>query len=239
MPPPELFGGTDPGLGLDVPRWGESQSLTPFGSQQSSQLSRVGGYGLVLPNSSPDRLAGRALEGDDGGQGDQDMQDIDNILQLDDPDFAFGEDGDIIELTPGSCVPVSPETPVAAGRATMHSEAGASSQVRREHAEGQQRGDQVSFGPLSHPFRIQSSYTCHPLVLLAHPTLHHHALSLTVWGLAHLYWMSAFVPRSTISYPLLYARSPFMQPLSHLYILKCVYERSLTSSRLLLVIQWI
>ena len=146
LPPPELLTGVDPGLGLDVPRWGESQSLTPFGSQQSSQSSRVSGYGLVLPSSSPDRPAGGALEGDDGGQGNQDMQDIDNILQLDDPDFAFGEDGDIIELTPGSRAPVAPATPVAVGRATMHSDAGASSQVRREHAEGQQRGEQVSFG---------------------------------------------------------------------------------------------
>jgi meiotic recombination protein REC8 len=154
LPPPELLTGIDPGLGLDVPRWGESQSLTPFGTQQSSQSSRVGGYSLVLPSSSPDRPAGGALEGDDGGQGNQDMQDIDNILQLDDPDFAFGEDGDIIELTPGSRAPVAPATPVAAGRATMHSDAGVSSQVRREHAEGQQRGDQVSFGPLSHPVRV-------------------------------------------------------------------------------------
>ncbi|KAG9205311.1 hypothetical protein G6514_008890 [Epicoccum nigrum] len=144
LPPPELFSGIDLSFTLDVLRWGESQSLTPFDSRQSSQSSHVGGYGLVLPSSSPDRPAGGALEGDDVGQGDQDMQDIDNILQLDDPDFAFGEDGDIIELSPGSRAPVAPATPVAAGRKTMHSDASASSQVRREHAEGQQRGDQVT-----------------------------------------------------------------------------------------------
>lgn len=69
------------------------------------------------------------------------MLDIDNLLQLDEPDFTFGEDGDIIELTPGQHAPA---TPAAAGGAPMYSDAGASARVRQEHEEGQQGGAQVS-----------------------------------------------------------------------------------------------
>ncbi|KAF2629688.1 hypothetical protein BU25DRAFT_489699 [Macroventuria anomochaeta] len=143
LPPPELLANLNLGFNLDLPRSGESQSLTPFGSQQLSQSSHIAGYGLVLPSSSPNRPAGVGLEGDNDRQGDNDMFDIDNLMQLDEPDFIFGEDGDIIELTPGQ---PAPATPAAAGGARMHSDAGASARVRQEHEEGQQGGDQVLVG---------------------------------------------------------------------------------------------
>lgn len=147
---------------------GDSQSLTPFGSQQSSQSSHVGGYGLVLPSSTPDRPA---LQGD---QDNNEMLDIDNLLQLDDPDFAFGEDGDIIEFTPGSRVQVAPATPANVRRATMHSDADASVRVRQAHEEGRQRGEQVSFATLSHLTRIMLSRPrLQPVYSTRYPVLHH------------------------------------------------------------------
>jgi hypothetical protein len=75
------------------------------------------------------------------------MLDVENLLQLDEPDFTFGEDGDLIELTPGQSVPA---TPVVARGAPMHSDTGASARVRQEHEEGQQGGAQVSFAVVPH-----------------------------------------------------------------------------------------
>lgn len=148
LPPPELLADFDLGFNNELPRSGESQSLTPFGSQQSSQSSHIGGYGLVLPSSSPDRPAGGGLEGDNGGQDDIDL---DHLLNLEEPDFVFGEDGDIIELTPVQRAPETPAAAPATGGAPMHSDAGASARVRQEHEEGQQGGAQVSLAAVSHP----------------------------------------------------------------------------------------
>ncbi|KAF1929380.1 uncharacterized protein M421DRAFT_100483 [Didymella exigua CBS 183.55] len=133
LPPAEFLAD----LGLDLPRSGESQSLTPFGSQQSSQSPHVGGYGLVLPSSSPDRSVGVGLEGDNGGHDNDGFVDIDNLLNLEEPEFIFGEDGNIIEFTPAQHAPETPAAAVAAGGAPMQSDAGASARVRREHEEGQ------------------------------------------------------------------------------------------------------
>ncbi|KAF9698437.1 hypothetical protein EKO04_003770 [Ascochyta lentis] len=133
LPPAEFLADLDLGFDLEFPRSGESQSLTPFGSRQSSQSSHVAGFGLVLPSSSPNRPGQFMIEGDDGVPG------VDDILQLDEPDFTFGEDGNLIVFTPRQ---PAPATPAVAG-APMHSDAGASARVRREHEEGQQGGDQA------------------------------------------------------------------------------------------------
>lgn len=71
LPPPELLAHLD--LGLDITRSGESQSLTPFGSQQSQSSSHAGALGgLVLPSSSPGAPGSFRLEGDNdiAGHGD-------------------------------------------------------------------------------------------------------------------------------------------------------------------------
>ncbi|KZM18792.1 R8 protein [Ascochyta rabiei] len=136
FPPAELLADLNIGFNLEFPRSGESQSLTPFGSRQSSQSSHVAGFGLVLPSSSPNRPGHYRLENDDG------RPNVDDILQLDEPDFTFGEDGNIIQFTPSQ---PALATPAVAG-ATMHSDAGASARVRWEHEEGQQAGDQVLVG---------------------------------------------------------------------------------------------
>ncbi|KAF3046067.1 hypothetical protein E8E12_010786 [Didymella heteroderae] len=146
LPPPELLADLNLGPIPGLPRCGESQSLTPFGSQQSSQSSHVGDFGLVLPSSSPDRTAGGGLKGYNGKQDDNDMLDIDKLLNLAEPDFVFGEDGDIIEFTSGQRAPETPAAATAAGVASMHSDAGASARVRQEHEEGQQGGAQALAG---------------------------------------------------------------------------------------------
>lgn len=185
LPPPELLAELGLGVSLDSPHSGLSQSLTPFGSQQSSQSSHVAGYGLVLPSSTPDQPAAVGLEGGHCGQGD-DLSNIDDLLQLDDPDFTFGEDGEIIEFTPHRHGSVAHAIPAAAGASSMHSDAGAASaRVRQEHEEGQQRGEQVSFDVISHQIGTTHSCTCpspapfaapsvpHPRLLMQ-SHLHHH-----------------------------------------------------------------
>ncbi len=128
--------------------------MTPLGSQQSSQLSQssdIAAYGLILPSSTPDRLTVVAPEHDTNGQDRNDMAEIDKLLQLDEPDFTFGEDGDIIELTPSKRAAILPATPTAVVAPSMHSDVGISAKVRQEHEEGQQRGAQVSFFKLLSP----------------------------------------------------------------------------------------
>lgn len=148
LPPPELLADLDLGFDLGPPRSGESQSLTPFGSQQSSRSSHVAGFGLVLPSSSPNRSAGIGIQGDDGLQGGSGVLDAEDLLQLDEPDFTFGEDGDLIDFTTGQHAPA---TPAAGEGVSMHSDAGASARVRREHEEGRHAGDQVSVAAISYP----------------------------------------------------------------------------------------
>jgi len=170
--PTELLADLDIGLNVELPRSGESQSLTPFGLQQSSQSSHVGGYGLVLPSSSPDRPAGGGLEGDNGGQ---DNIDLDHLLNLEEPDFVFGEDGDIIEFTPGQRAPETPAAATATGGAPMHSDAGASARVRQEHEERQQDAARVSSAAVSHPICTASLLARHTSVLFSGPVYPHHA----------------------------------------------------------------
>ncbi|KAJ4994305.1 hypothetical protein SVAN01_00134 [Stagonosporopsis vannaccii] len=146
LPPPELLVDLGLGVDLDSPRSGQYQSLTPFGSRQSSQSSHANGFGLVLPSSTPDRLPAVGLEGDYGGQGD-DLLNIENLLQLEEPDFTFGEDGDIIELTPRQHARGAFATPTAVGISSMHSDTAVSARVRQEHKEGRQLTHMIKAHP--------------------------------------------------------------------------------------------
>ncbi|KAF1851937.1 uncharacterized protein K460DRAFT_392110 [Cucurbitaria berberidis CBS 394.84] len=136
LPLPELLADLDLGFSLDITHDDESQSLTPFGSQQPqcSYPSEIGG--LILPTSSPGMPGEFRLEGDNGpGSIDRPsgMFDAGNMLEMLEPDFMFGDDGDLIDLTAGNAIVVTPGVP---GGSTMHSDAGASARVRREHEEG-------------------------------------------------------------------------------------------------------
>jgi hypothetical protein len=131
LPPPELVADLDLRLNFDIARSGESQSLTSFGSQQSPTSSHAGVLGgLVLPSSSPNAPVAFQLAGDDyplvyaGLTGDHDLS------QLGEPDFTFDENGELIDGPP---VRASAGTPAAKGGATMHSVAGASEKVGRDH----------------------------------------------------------------------------------------------------------
>jgi hypothetical protein len=153
LPPPELLAELDHNFNLDIARSGDSQTLTPFGSQQtrsSSHADPIGG--LVLPTSSPVMAAEFRLEGDDGvGSvgGRSTMLGAGETLELEDPDFMIGDSGEIIPFTPRRKVP---RTPARTAGATMSGDAGASTRVRKEHEEGQQAGSQVSFAAFSHVF---------------------------------------------------------------------------------------
>jgi hypothetical protein len=144
LPPPELLTDLDLGLGLNISRSGDSQSLTPFGSQNSQSSSHTGALGgLVLPTSSPDPLGGGfELQSDNDAAGHIGFLGDADDLDLGEPDFMFDENGEFVEVQ----VPQNgAATPAARSVAGMQSDAGASVKVRKEHEEGRMGGEQVSF----------------------------------------------------------------------------------------------
>ncbi|EDU48244.1 conserved hypothetical protein [Pyrenophora tritici-repentis Pt-1C-BFP] len=140
LPPPDLLAELDSRFNLHIVHSGSSQSLTPFGSQQSQDSSSHVGVigGLVLPSSSsPGLPAEFRLEGENelGGLGGV-LGDEDNMVEIEDPDFMFGDDGNIIHLSPGRRS--AARTPVRAVGAEVSGDAEMSARVRREHGEGRQ-----------------------------------------------------------------------------------------------------
>jgi len=91
------------------------------------------------------------LEGDDGvgSVGGPSVMGAGDAIQLEDPDFMIADDGEIIQLPPRRKMP---STPARTAGAKMSSDAGASARVRKEHEDGQQVGDQVSFATFPHVF---------------------------------------------------------------------------------------
>ncbi|KAF2847713.1 hypothetical protein T440DRAFT_500908 [Plenodomus tracheiphilus IPT5] len=145
LQPADLFAGFN--LNLDLlpnSHSGDSQSLTPFESQQSQsspQVSVIGG--LVLPSSSTSQHGDFQFEGDDVPGSINRPSDVfgaGGLLNLDEPDFTFGDDGNIIQLGDDGDVP---RTPGVHGGSTMPGDASASARVRREHEEGRQAGAQI------------------------------------------------------------------------------------------------
>jgi meiotic recombination protein REC8 len=152
LAPPAHLADLDLDLDFLIAHSGESQSLTPFGSQSSSQAGALGG--LVLPTSSPDQPGGFELAGDDGLAGPSGLLGADDLIQLEEPDFTFDIDGNYVEGPPSKVVAGTPAAQQGTG---MHSDAGASARVRREHEEGHDDGVQVSFTAISHVIRIALS----------------------------------------------------------------------------------
>ncbi|KAF1834560.1 hypothetical protein BDW02DRAFT_498102 [Decorospora gaudefroyi] len=155
QPPPELLAELDFNFNLDIAHSGESQSLTPFGSQQPRSSSHAGAIGgLVLPSSSPGMPGEFKLEGDSGvgSVGDPSgMLDAGDMLEIEDPDFMFGDDGEIIQLPQASA---STRTPGGPAGLTMSGDAGASARVRREHEAGRQAGAQLPGDQLDLDFPV-------------------------------------------------------------------------------------
>jgi hypothetical protein len=138
-PPLELLD-LDLGVDFSINRTGDSQSLTPFGSQSSSQAGPLGG--LILPTSSPGQPGSFHFAGDNDNAGASGLPEADEGYQINEPDFTFDENGELVEDLPGRAVA---GTPAARSVAAMQSDAGASAKVRREHEEGRAGGVQVSF----------------------------------------------------------------------------------------------
>jgi hypothetical protein len=142
LPPPELFANLDLDLNLDITRSGESQSLTPFGSQQPYASSHAGSLGgLVLPTSSPQAPGSFRLQGDNDAGSPGDLAPVDDGFDYGDPGFSFDENGELFEAPPAQNVAA---TPAARSGTAMHSDAAASAKVRKEHEEGRMGGAQVS-----------------------------------------------------------------------------------------------
>lgn len=69
------------------------------------------------------------------------MLDADDMLDIPELGFTIGEDGDLVDLPVRSSVARTPGTGLGSA---MHSDAGASAKVRRDHEEGRQAGNEVS-----------------------------------------------------------------------------------------------
>ncbi|KAL5118213.1 R8 protein [Pleosporales sp. CAS-2024a] len=152
LPPPELLADLDLALDFQVTRSGESQSLTPFGTQQQQQQSQSSSSagelcGLVLPTSSPVAPGSFRLiqSGDEAAADIVGFNDGDDGLDLGDPGFGFDENGELIEDFDGIR---AAQTPAARSGAGVHSDADASARVRREHEEGRAGGAQLPNDPM-------------------------------------------------------------------------------------------
>ncbi|CAN9439611.1 unnamed protein product [Alternaria alternata] len=142
LPPPDLLSELDHNFNLDITRSRDSQSLTPFGSQRSlssSHASAIGG--LILPTSSPIVAGEFRLEGDDGmsSGGVPSIMDSRNTIEIEDPDFMFADDGEIIQFSPRRSVD---RTTARTPGATMSSDARTSAWAPKEHMKGHRAGNQ-------------------------------------------------------------------------------------------------
>ncbi|KAF1963147.1 hypothetical protein CC80DRAFT_487544, partial [Byssothecium circinans] len=152
LPPLELLAELDLGPPLEpLSRHGDSQSLTPFGTQQAPTTPGGPVGGLILPGSSSQGPGGFAIQGDvgpssvGGPSGMSGSGGFDDMIG--DPGFTFDDDGNLVDLTDTNAIF---RTPMAPGGTTMPSDAGASARVRQEHEDGlragiEHHGDQMEF----------------------------------------------------------------------------------------------
>ncbi|KAF1996152.1 hypothetical protein P154DRAFT_623379 [Amniculicola lignicola CBS 123094] len=141
LPPLELLAELNLSLPLPTPRSGDSQSLTPFGSQLAQGTPGPVG-GLVIPSSSSGPGADYQIGGDDdfGSFGGQEYTMGGTNQPLEEADFDIDDDGMVLDFTPGRQAPGTPAVPEGV---MAHSDAGASARVRREHEEGQDAGAEL------------------------------------------------------------------------------------------------
>ncbi|CAI6339149.1 unnamed protein product [Periconia digitata] len=177
-PPAELLAQLNIGLPIDPPfHVGDSQSLTPFGSQQDPSTPEPPIGGLILPPSSSNGafdgpgVVGFSSVGRASG-GLPDNEGFDDAIS--DPGFTFDEDGNLIDLIdPASHVNVAAQGDVR--EATMQSDGRASSRVRQEHEEGlhtgaEQLDDQMD---LDFPILDDELPDAEPFASTAQQSLHH------------------------------------------------------------------
>jgi meiotic recombination protein REC8 len=149
LPPPELLAELNLGPAIEPLRNGDSQSLSPFGSQQHPTTPEVPIGGLVLPTSSSVDVGEFLIHGDNGSGAVGGPSGMMGSEYLDDPGFGFDDDGNLIDFEESNFIS---GTPAAPGGTTMPSDDGASARVRQEHEEGLQAGALVSFTRGQHLF---------------------------------------------------------------------------------------
>ena len=114
-----------------------------------------------MPTSSPIVAGEFRLEGDDGmsSGGVPSIMDSRNTIEIEDPDFMFADDGEIIQFSPRRSVD---RTTARTPGATMSSDARTSAWAPKEHMKGHRAGNQVSFTALFHIFshRDTSHWSC-------------------------------------------------------------------------------
>jgi meiotic recombination protein REC8 len=167
------------------------------------------------------------LEGDNGlGSVDRPsgMLGAGDMIEIEDPDFMFGDNGELIDIPRGSA---AAETPAGPAGVAMSGDAAASVRVRREHEEGRQAGFQVSFTRFSHvflhcPFDTWS-YECCGFASLELQSMATHDLTCLMKPTCPrgLMWLSTItVDLLTLPFFLLYPLlTSFMFPVYYLYIM--------------------
>ncbi|KAH8717092.1 Rec8 like protein-domain-containing protein [Phaeosphaeriaceae sp. PMI808] len=147
LSPPELLAELDQGFNVGTSRSADSQSLTPFGSQREHSFSSVSALGgLVIPSSSSPGRAGSFILGDDNEVGgSNDLINLQDDIQLGEPGFTFDENGELVD---GLEARIVAGTPAGHSGTVVHSDAGASERVWREHEEGRLGALQIPGNPL-------------------------------------------------------------------------------------------
>jgi meiotic recombination protein REC8, fungi type len=160
LPPAELLASLDMSLLPEAPRHGESQDLTPFGTQQDQ--STPGGLvgGLLIPSTSSPQGGKFKIQGDDSPVtvgGPSDILGENGLQLLEEPDFAFDDDGNFVDRIE---IAAATHTPAGASGHTMQSDAVASTWMRQQHEERQRIEAQVSSATVFHLICTTSSNIC-------------------------------------------------------------------------------
>lgn len=150
LPPPELLAQLEMGLRLDPPmHMGDSQSLTPFGSQRRPSTPEAPLGGLILPVSSSARSGGyggpldagfSSVGGASGGI--QDIEGYDDAIS--EPGFTFDDNGDLIDFSEVDRNAPTGVPDVVRGVNMQHDDI-ANEQVRQEHDERMNAIEEVRY----------------------------------------------------------------------------------------------
>lgn len=159
LPPPELLAELNLGLPMEpVKHSGESQELTPFGSQRSPSTPRGSVGRLIVPSSSSVDVGEFVVQGayDPDSEGGAMFSAGFNEPMVD-AEFMIDEDGGLIDLSEANVIS---GTPAARGDRVI-GDARASAQVRDGHEAEAGADAEVSYSPV-----LCLILTSHPLLIL-------------------------------------------------------------------------
>ena len=162
------------GLRLDPPmHMGDSQSLTPLGSQRRPSTPEAPLGGLILPVSSSARSGGyvgpidagfSSVGGASGGI--QDIGGYDDAIS--EPGFTFDDNGDLIDFSEVDRNAPSGAPDVVRGT-TMQHDATASERMIQEHYEGMNAIQEVRYSYIS---LMNSVFYFHPDLFASEPNIY-------------------------------------------------------------------